>query len=519
MESKRTPRVALIEAGSPGLNIYSHVAMGRGVALLATVVHEAGYDVRAFIEDVCGKGDLDWEWIADADVVGFSAITCTMPRTAELLAEVRRRAPQAAVVFGGPEPTCNPARSFDAGADIVLRGEAELTLPRLLGTLLGRSDEPLSSIEGLMWRQADVGIAEGPPPRQLASVELDALPVVDRSLVHMADRNSVASVWRTRGCPSRCDFCEVCEIWPRYVSRSDDKSIEELMDAQDAGYQTAFLIDDNAAANKRAFKEFLQRIVDRGYEGMLVTQMRADAAFHSDGRLDRELLRLLKQAAGITVVCVGVESADDANLASLNKREDSQHMARALKAMKHYGLLVHGMFIALNTDTREIIRRDGEFARRYVTSLQYLFETPLPGTKRTAEHEAADAIMFTSGRDLELYDGMHLVLRPQWMRAEEMQQLVVDEYRRFYSAGRVALAALHGTFARHHVLTSAQRALLRRRRGMARLKQWAWYHVRYKYAPTAFLAMGRSRVRKMTLEPAYAEFVERLREDDRGSGL
>src|SRR5450830_1468831 len=51
-------RVALIEAGSPGLNIYSHVAMGRGTAMLATVTRDAGYEVRAFIEDVSGKGSV-----------------------------------------------------------------------------------------------------------------------------------------------------------------------------------------------------------------------------------------------------------------------------------------------------------------------------------------------------------------------------------------------------------------------------------------------------------------------------
>ncbi len=49
-------RVALIEAGSPGLNIYTGVAMGRGIPILATVVRDAGYDVRAFIEDVSGQG-------------------------------------------------------------------------------------------------------------------------------------------------------------------------------------------------------------------------------------------------------------------------------------------------------------------------------------------------------------------------------------------------------------------------------------------------------------------------------
>src|SRR5664280_1535950 len=101
-----TLRVALIEAGSPGLNIYSHVAMGRGVPLLATVLRDAGYQVRAFVEDISGLGSVDWEFVSGADVIGFSAITCTLSRTAELVHEARRRNPSATIVLGGPEPTC-----------------------------------------------------------------------------------------------------------------------------------------------------------------------------------------------------------------------------------------------------------------------------------------------------------------------------------------------------------------------------------------------------------------------------
>ena len=54
MHASEHVRVALIEAGSPGLNIYSHVAMGRGVPLLATVLRDDGYCVRAFVEDISG---------------------------------------------------------------------------------------------------------------------------------------------------------------------------------------------------------------------------------------------------------------------------------------------------------------------------------------------------------------------------------------------------------------------------------------------------------------------------------
>ncbi|MFA5844531.1 MAG: radical SAM protein [Coriobacteriia bacterium] len=503
-------RVALIEAGSPGLNIYSHVAMGRGVALLATVLRDAGWDARAFIEDVSGKDSVDWDWVRGADVVGFSTITCTMPRTAELLERVRTENPGAPIVLGGPEPTCRPDRSLSIGADYVLRGEAESTLPRFLDALTGRSAEPLAGIPGLVWR-ADGSLVEGPPFLQLTREELDAVPLVDASLVHLADRCSVAPVWRARGCPQRCDFCEVCEIWPRYVTRDGERTVEELVRAEDAGYRAAFLIDDNAAADKPAFKDLLRAVARRGFSGTLVTQIRADAVLMRDGRLDRELLRLLKKAAGVTVVCVGVESADDGNLEALRKRMDASGMARALRAMRRAGLLVHGMFMALNSDTREIVRRNGEYARKYVTSLQYLFETPLPGTRRTARHEADGALLFERIEDLSLYDGMHVVVRPQRMAPVEMQGLVVEEYRRFYSSGRVVAAALRGAFARFRRLTEGQRESLARMRFPQRVKSWVRLHFEYKFAPVSFLAIGHRRIREMLRDPGYLGFEARLR--------
>ena len=64
--------------------------------------------------------------------------------------------------------------SFALGADMVLKGEAELTLPRLLAVLSGESDEGLQHIPGMMWRE-EGATKEGPPHRQLTGAELDAL--------------------------------------------------------------------------------------------------------------------------------------------------------------------------------------------------------------------------------------------------------------------------------------------------------------------------------------------------------
>ncbi|MBE0476779.1 MAG: B12-binding domain-containing radical SAM protein [Coriobacteriia bacterium] len=500
-------RVALVEAGSPGLNIYSHVSMGRGTAILATVVRDAGFEVRGFIEDVSGKDSIDWDFVGGARVVGFSAITCTLTRTRDLVSETRRRNPAAAIVLGGPEPTCAPQRAFEAGADYVIRGEGEFTLPEFLRKLAEGAD--VRDVPGVCWME-DGALRSGPPPRQLTREEVSALPLVDESLVAGAEQRTTGLVWRSRGCPERCGFCEVHEIWPRYVLREEETSVEELVRCQEAGRGGAFLIDDNAAANKPSFKRFLRGAIERGFSRPIAVQLRADAVFDSDGRLDHELLRLLRDLAPTTMVCVGVESADDAGLLEIGKRDDSTRMAAALKAMRGYGLLVHGMFIALAGDTVETLRRNGRYARRYVTSLQYLFETPLPGTKRTAEHERAGRVIFRDLAELRFLDGMHVSIRPENMSPREMQDRVLAEYRRFYSRVRLTCAFLGGLLLRYRRLGPGHRAYLRTLGGFDRLREWAWLHLQFKFAPWVLLRIGRRRVLDFLHDTDYAAYRERL---------
>lgn len=505
-------RVALIEAGSPGLNIYSHVAMGRAAPLLATVLRDAGYDVRAFVEDIAGKGSVDWAWVSSAEVIGFSAITCTLTRTAELVTEARRQAPEATIVLGGPEPTFAPERAFLAGADFVIRAEAEHSLPQFLEALdlpaPGR-DAAIRAVPGIVWREHG-RVRFGPPSRQLTAAEVAALPVTDMSLVHMGHRRTTGLVWRSRGCPERCSFCEVHRIWPRYVLRDEEKSVEELLHNQREGCGNTFLIDDNAAANKPSFKRFLRAAIDGGYAGSVAIQLRADAVLDSAGRLDRELLRLLKEVAPMTMLCVGVESASDEDLDGVGKHITSRRMAEGLAAMRRYGLLIHGMFIAFAGDTVETLRRNGRFARKYVTSLQYLFETPLPGTASTAEHEAAGRVLFSDVATLRFLDGMHVSLLPERMTARQMQQTVLAEYRKFYSRTRIVRAALAGALVRFRRLGEGHRRYLRTLPPVRRVRTWAWLHAQYKFAPVAVLVTGRKRVLAFLRDPDYASYLASL---------
>jgi radical SAM superfamily enzyme YgiQ (UPF0313 family) len=350
----------------------------------------------------------------------------------------------------------------------------------------------------------------GQPPVQLTAEEISALPLIDMGLVHQAEKRTVGLVWRSRGCPERCEFCEVHELWPRYTLRDEQTSVEELLHCQEDGVGGSFLIDDNSAANKPSFKRFLEGAISRGAARPLTLQLRADAFFDKRGRLDKELLRLLRDIAPVTTVCVGVESAEDTDLAAIGKQTTSALTARALAAVRRYGLLVHGMFIAFGNDTAETLKRNGEFARKYVTSLQYLFEAPLPGTKSTARHESAGHVLFHEIPELKYVDGMHVAIRPERMSARQMQEIVTAEYRKFYSTIRIARAFMSGLFLRHRRLGRGMRRYLKTLPLRRRMREWVWLHLEFKFAPWAVLRVGRERVMAFLEDTEYAMYLRRL---------
>ena len=117
------------------------------------------------------------------DVVGISTYIWNAAKLPELLKALRERLPGAALVLGGPEAGCNPEYWLPRGADHVLCGEGERTLPALLDSLsrgVTAETEPLPLLE----------------------------PVDPYSEAYFSALNGrIAYLETSRGCPFQCAFC------------------------------------------------------------------------------------------------------------------------------------------------------------------------------------------------------------------------------------------------------------------------------------------------------------------------
>src|SRR5205807_4522044 len=89
----------------------------------------------------------------DVDFFGFSTVCSSYPLTLRIAAEVKRAPRQSVVALGGPQASVVDVSTMRAfpWIDLVVRGEAEQTLPHLVKALSGGGS--LAAVPGITFRQ------------------------------------------------------------------------------------------------------------------------------------------------------------------------------------------------------------------------------------------------------------------------------------------------------------------------------------------------------------------------------
>jgi radical SAM superfamily enzyme YgiQ (UPF0313 family) len=411
-------RVSFIEAGSPGLHIFSKFPIPRlGAVLLSTILRERGYEVKAFIEDVA---EPDWAFIENSDLVCISTITSTAIKAYGM--GKRLNALGIPVIMGGAHPTFLPDEALEY-ADFVIRGEGEHSLVELLEHL-EKGTPALTGIEGLSYRDSD-GRNVHNPSRAFIE-DLDSLPEPDFSLVHKWNLSNTYPVSTSRGCPFDCKFCSVIRMFGRrYRFKSVEATLKELKYVASVSKATKFIVDDNFAANKRRTREILRGMIAEGIKTQWSAQVRTDVA------RDPELLRLMADS-GCHTLYIGFESINAGTLEAYNKKQGLEDIISCIRTVKDHGIHIHGMFVlGADTDGVETIRGTADFATGHgIDTVQFLILTPLPGTPLFHDMMESRRLLHT---DWSKYDVQHVVFKPRLMLPATLQVETLRAMARFYS--------------------------------------------------------------------------------------
>jgi B12 binding domain/Radical SAM superfamily/Protein of unknown function (DUF4080) len=168
---------------------YSHAALGLRYlrANLGALRDESV--IREFVVRTPAPLIVDALLAESPRIVAFGVYIWNVLQTAEVIRELKARAPRVAVVIGGPEVSHEiEKQEICRLADHVVTGWGDVTFARLAGALL-HGPRPLTRIH----------VGEQPPLEQLA------LPYGEYSDEDLAHRT--VYVEASRGCPFKCEFC------------------------------------------------------------------------------------------------------------------------------------------------------------------------------------------------------------------------------------------------------------------------------------------------------------------------
>lgn len=293
----------------------------------------------------------DWD---HCDVLFVSGMITQSSGMIEIVKEGRRRAKK--VVVGGPLAFHTQEPFFDAGADIVVVGEAELAVPVLL-------DAIERNVSGIVIQTAGRAVLpESPSPRY--------------DLLEMSDYVDM-SVQFSRGCPFMCEFCDITLMFGREVrTKSSEQILHELQTLYDLGWRRAvFFVDDNFVGNPSRAKRLLEDLIpwmeERGHPFDFYTQASVNLS------ADEQLLDLMVRA-GFYRVFLGIETTDRESLKQAKKHQNAaMDLDRVCEKISRAGLqIIAGCILGFDNEQAGADQRLIDFSVRnqipemFVTLLQ-----------------------------------------------------------------------------------------------------------------------------------------------------
>jgi radical SAM superfamily enzyme YgiQ (UPF0313 family) len=339
----------------------------------------------------------------DADIVGICGMGVQHKRQLELLAYYRRCGYY--VVAGGSYASLCPERYADA-ADTVIAGEAEYIWPRFC------ADFGRGSVQPLYRETGAVALADSPAPR------FDLLKL---------ERYTTATLQFSRGCPYRCEFCDIIVMFGRKPRQKSVAQVEAELDGLRAlGVHNAFFVDDNLIGHRAVARDLLKFLV--GYQARHHNWFRFGTEVSLNLAQDEELLALFREA-GFEWVFIGIETPDPvalkATLKTQNLREDALTSVRRIYA---YGIdVLAGFIVGFDTDT------PATFAQQLGFILRSGIQAAMIGLLTALPHTPLYARVKQEGRLLEDSDGTdntrpHTNIEPRHMSYDAL----VEGYEKLY---------------------------------------------------------------------------------------
>jgi radical SAM superfamily enzyme YgiQ (UPF0313 family) len=347
----------------------------QGILVVAAYL-PAEWEVRFIDENVRSARSADYRW-ADAVIVSGMHIQ------REQINRINQQAHQhgAVTALGGPSVSGCP--DYYPDFDVLHLGE-----------LGDATDQMIEYLD----------LHDDRPPQQLRFTTQERLPLSEFPIpaYHLLNLNHyfLANVQFSSGCPYRCEFCDIPELYGRNPRMKRPEQVLAELDAmlRSGNPGAVYFVDDNFVGDRQAVMELLPHLIDWQRRNGYPVQFACEATLNL--AQSPKLLEMMREAYFCTVFC-GIETPEPDALRSISKQHNlSMPILEAIKVLNSYGMeVVSGIILGLDTDTPDTVDRILEFIR--LSQIPMLTINLLHALPRT----------------------------PLWRRLEQEGRLVIDEQR------------------------------------------------------------------------------------------